>query len=128
MTSDDKNRKPAATSEGVPAPEGPANVIDTEYVIGQDNITTTKFGVNLDLHGMVFTVSSLVILVFVILTLALQAEVKPLFDATFSFVTENLSWVFLLGSNLFVVVSIALIFTPLGKVRIGGAHASSLSD
>jgi BCCT family betaine/carnitine transporter len=124
VTSDERNRKPISTSEGVPAPEGPANVIDTEYVIGQDNITTSKFGVNLDLHGMVFTVSSLVILVFVILTLALQSEIKPVFDAIFSFVTGNLSWVFLLGSNLFVLVSVALIFTPLGKVRIGGAHAS----
>jgi BCCT family betaine/carnitine transporter len=65
-----------------------------------------------------------VILVFVILTLALQNEVKPVFDAVFSFVTGNLSWVFLLGSNLFVLVSVVLIFTPVGRVRIGGARAT----
>jgi len=45
------------------------------------------------------------------------------FDAVFSFVTGNLSWVFLLGSNLFVLVSVVLIFTPLGRVRIGGTDA-----
>ena len=123
MTNDDKAPVSPATSEGVPAPEGPANLIDTDYVIGQDNIATRKWGVDLDLHGKVFTVSSLVILLFVFLTLALQAEIKPVFDGVFSFVTGNLSWVFLLGSNLFVLVSVVLIFTPLGRVRIGGAHA-----
>ena len=124
MTNYDRSLEATTTGEGVIAPEGPSNLIETDYVIGQDNITTTKLGVNLDLHGKVFTISSLVILVFVILTLALQAEIKPVFDAIFSFVTGNLSWVFLLGSNLFVLVSTVLIFTPLGKVRIGGAHAS----
>ncbi|MGB8713756.1 MAG: BCCT family transporter [Onishia taeanensis] len=113
----------APGSEGVPAPEGPANLIETDYVIGQDNITTRKFGLDVDLHGKVFTVSSLVILVFVIITLALQNEVAPLFDATFSFLTGNLSWVFLLGSNVFVLVSVAIALSPLGKVRIGGLHA-----
>ncbi|WP_070987385.1 BCCT family transporter [Halofilum ochraceum] len=123
MTNDETVLETPATSEGVPPPEGPANVINTDYVIGQDNIATTKLGVNVDLHRKVFSVSSLVILTFVILTLALQNEVKPVFDAVFSFVTGNLSWVFLLGSNLFVLVSVALIFTPVGRVRIGGAHA-----
>ncbi|MDZ7705604.1 MAG: BCCT family transporter [Trueperaceae bacterium] len=124
MTNDDVTLQAPATSEGIPPPEGPANPINTDYVIGQDNITTTKLGVNVDLHGKVFSVSSFVILVFVILTLALQNEVKPVFDAVFSFVTGNLSWVFLLGSNLFVLVSVVLIFTPLGRVRIGGARAT----
>ena len=124
MTTDDNVPKATTASEGVPAPEGPANLIDTDYVIGQDNIATTKWGVDLDLHGKVFTVSSLVILAFVILTLAMQAEIKPVFEAIFDFVTGNLSWVFLLGSNLFVLVSVVLIFTPLGRVRLGGAHAS----
>ena len=99
MTNDDVAPAAAVSSEGVPAPDGPANLIDTDYVIGQDNIATTKWGVNLDLHGKVFTVSSLVILVFVILTLALQAEIKPVFDGIFSFVTGNLSWVFLLAAT-----------------------------
>ena len=123
MTLDEKAPEATTTSAGVPAPQGAANPVDTDYVIGQDNVAVTKWGLNLDLHGTVFTVSSLVILVFVILTLALQAEIEPVFDAIFGFVTSNLSWVFLLGSNLFVLVSVALIFTPLGRVRIGGADA-----
>ncbi|MDL4863115.1 BCCT family transporter, partial [Halomonas elongata] len=124
MTNDDKAPEANAGSEGIPAPDGPANLIDTDYVIGQDNITTNKFGLDVDLHGKVFTVSSLVILVFVIITLALQSEIEPVFDAIFSFLTSNLSWVFLLGGNVFVLVCLALVVSPLGKVRIGGAKAT----
>ncbi|APE31530.1 BCCT transporter [Halomonas aestuarii] len=120
---DNKPSEPTAGSEGIPAPEGPANLIDTDYVIGQDNITTTKFGIDLDLHGKVFSISSLLILFFVIITLALQDQVEPIFNTVFSFLTGNMSWFFLLAANIFVVLAIGLIFTPLGKVRIGGAHA-----
>ncbi len=123
-SNDPNAREGSQGSEGIPAPEGPANLIDTDYVIGQDNITSSKFGIDFDLHGKVFTVSSLVILFFVIITLALQDQVSPIFDAIFGVLTGNLSWFFLLAANIFVVLSVVLIFTPLGKVRIGGAHAT----
>ncbi|MDN3525835.1 BCCT family transporter [Halomonas sabkhae] len=124
MTNDDKAKEANAGSEGIPAPDGPANLIDTDYVIGQDNITGRKFGVDMDLHGKVFTISSLVVLFFVIATLAMQNQIEPLFNAIFSFLTGNLSWFFLLAANIFVILAVALIFTPMGKVRIGGAHAT----
>ena len=123
----DPNHKPSSAdtgSEGIPAPDGPANLIDTDYVIGQDNIVTKSFGVDVDLHGKVFTVSSLLILVFVILTLAFQGGAEPFFNGIRGWLTSNLSWVFLLGGNVFVLLALVLIFTPLGKVRIGGAEAT----
>ncbi len=122
--SQDDTQEPNAGSEGVPAPDGPANLIDTDYVIGQDNITSTKFGIDFDLHGKVFTVSSLVILFFVIVTLAFQNQVAPVFNAMFSFLTGNLDWFFILAANIFVVLAVVLIFTPLSKVRLGGANAT----
>ncbi|MGM0521255.1 MAG: BCCT family transporter [Pseudomonadota bacterium] len=112
------------SSEGIPAPEGAANLIDTDYVIGQDNITASPMGIDVDLHGKVFIFSSIVILLFVILTLALQEQMEPIFNSMFSFLTTNLGWFFLLGANVFVVLALVLIFTPLGKVRIGGADAT----
>ncbi|SOC54754.1 BCCT family transporter [Chromohalobacter canadensis] len=121
---DDTANEPNEGSEGIPAPEGPANLIDTDYVIGQDNITSTKFGIDFDLHGKVFTISSLVILFFVIVTLAFQNQVAPVFNAMFSFLTGNLDWFFILAANIFVVLAVVLIFTPLSKVRLGGANAT----
>ncbi|MBR2515615.1 MAG: BCCT family transporter [Halomonas sp.] len=110
-------------SEGIPAPEGAANLIDTDYVIGQDNITTSTMGVNLDLHGKVFTISSILVLLFVILTLALQDTIAPIYDAVFGFLTGNLAWFFILAANVFVILCLGLIVSPLGKIRIGGADA-----
>ena len=124
MANHDANPPPEEpVSEGIPAPEGAANLIDTDYVIGQDNITTNTMGVNLDLHGKVFTISAIVVLLFVILTLALQDTIAPIYDAIFSFLTGNLAWFFILAANIFVILCIGLIFSPLGKIRIGGADA-----
>ena len=111
-------------SEGVPAPEGPANLIDTDYVIGQDNVTARKFGMDVDLHGKVFGISSLVVTFFVIITLALQSQVDPVFNGLREWLTTNLSWFFLFSANIFVVLAFVLIFTPLGRVRLGGMHAT----
>ncbi|WP_280561858.1 MULTISPECIES: BCCT family transporter [unclassified Chromohalobacter] len=121
---DDAAQEPNEGSEGIPAPDGPANLIDTDYVIGQDNITSTKFGIDFDLHGKVFTISSLVILFFVIVTLAFQNQVAPVFNTMFSFLTGSMDWFFILAANIFVVLAVVLIFTPLSKVRLGGAKAT----
>ena len=110
---DDLPEKPHQTSEdGIPAPSGAANLIDTDYVIGQDNIKG-EFSFSLDIHGKVFIISSATILLFVIMTLALQNEVEPLFSAIRNWLTGNLAWLFMSIANIFVVLCIALIFSPL---------------
>jgi len=110
-------------SEGVPAPEGAANLIDTDYVIGQDNVTG-QIRLNLDIHGKVFAISAVVTVLFVVITLAAQDQVGPMFEGLRAWLTSNLAWVFLLAGNIFVLVCLGLIFSPLGKVRIGGAEAT----
>lgn len=114
----------APTSKGIPAPEGASDLIDTDYVIGQDNIAASPMGFNIDLHGKVFTISALMVTLFVVLTLSLQDQIAPLYDAVFNFLTQKLAWFFILSANIFVVVCIGLILSPLGKVRIGGAKAT----
>ncbi|MGY4877097.1 BCCT family transporter [Vreelandella aquamarina] len=122
---DQNSQRPedANASEGIPAPEGAANLIDTDYVIGQDNITASPLGVNVDLHGKVFTISSLLIVLFVVLTLAMQDQVGPIYQLMFDFLTKNLGWFFIFSANVFVVLCLFLIVSPLGKIRIGGADA-----
>ena len=121
---DDSSQQPEPGGPpGIQAPEGPANLIKTAHVIGQDNFATTKFGISVDIHGKVFSISSLMVLAFVIITLALQDYVEPIFNAGFSLLTVNLSWFFLLAANIFLLLAFVLIFTPMGRVRLGGAHA-----
>jgi betaine/carnitine transporter, BCCT family len=114
---------PAESVASIPAPSGAANLIDTDYVIGQDNIKG-RFLFNLDIHGKVFTISALLAVLFVVLTLALQSEVEPLFTATRNWLTSNLAWFFIGSANIFVILCVGLIFSPLGKVRLGGKEAT----
>ena len=110
----------AASVESIPAPTGAANLIDTDYVIGQDNIKS-RF---LDIHSKVFSISALTIVLFVVLTLALQEEVEPLFTAVRDWLTGHLAWFFLGSANIFVLLCLGLILSPLGKVRLGGKEAT----
>ncbi|SDS84822.1 betaine/carnitine transporter, BCCT family [Halopseudomonas sabulinigri] len=114
--------KELAEHEGIPAPTGDANLIDTDYVIGQDNISG-NFLFNVDIHGKVFTISSLAVVLFVVLTLALQSEVAPLFTELRNWLTGSLDWFFLGAANIFVLLCLFLIVSPLGKVRLGGMDA-----
>ncbi|WP_413614156.1 BCCT family transporter [Halomonas sp. M20] len=111
------------STEGVPAPTGKSNLIDTDYVIGQDNVSGRKFGMAIDLHGKVFSISALVIVFFVVLVLALQTEVEPIFSGVLSWLTGKLDWFFILAANVFVLLCLGLVVSPLGKVRIGGMNA-----
>ncbi|NUT81961.1 MULTISPECIES: BCCT family transporter [Pseudomonas] len=121
---DDLSGKPQTPgTEGIPAPSGEANLIETDYVIGQDNICG-EFSFSLDIHGKVFLISAVTILLFVVITLALQNEVEPLFSALRSWLTGHLAWFFMSVGNIFVLLCLALIVSPLGKVRLGGREAT----
>ncbi|MFI8482267.1 BCCT family transporter [Pseudomonas sp. NPDC078700] len=109
--------------DSIPAPSGESNLIDTDYVIGQDNITG-KYFFNLDIHGKVFSISALAVVLFVVLTLALQDQVSPLFSALRDWLTHHLAWFFLSAANIFVMLCLVLIVSPLGKVRLGGKEAT----
>ncbi|MGE4336866.1 MAG: BCCT family transporter [Pigmentiphaga sp.] len=113
---------PAKDDTGIPLPSGAANLIDTDYVVGQDNVQG-RFVLSLDIHGKVFTISALVAVLFVLLTLALQNHVDPLFTAIRDWLTGNLAWFFISAGNVFLLMCVGLILSPLGKVRLGGREA-----
>ncbi len=91
-----------------------------DYQIGQDNIT--PFG--LDIHNPVFLISGLSIIAFVIVTLLFQEGATEFFGWLRPFLTSTFDWFFLLSGNIFVLVCLLLMVTPLGGIRLGGADAS----
>ncbi|MBA5777609.1 BCCT family transporter [Stappia sp. F7233] len=105
------------------SPDGAANIIETDYQIGQDNIQTRIGPFGLDIHNPVFLISGLTIVAFVFFTLAFQNSVGPLFNDLRVWLTSTFDWFFLSAANIFVLVCFALIVSPLGKVRIGGTEA-----
>ena len=110
-------------SAGVRAPNGATNLIDTDYQIGQDNYRAKHFGITVDLHGVVFIFSAIVVLAFVFLSLALPEQSTTIFEASKNWINTNMTWFFLLSANIFVVLCLGLIISPLGRIRIGGVEA-----
>ncbi|MFD1696169.1 BCCT family transporter [Roseibium aestuarii] len=109
---------------GIPEPEGAASPIDTEYELGQDNIESSVGPIDFDVHNPVFLISGLSIVIFVVLTLALQDQAGAVFNGLRDWLTSNLDWFFLGSANIFVIFCVVLIFTPLARVRIGGRDAT----
>ncbi|MDF3384220.1 BCCT family transporter [Sulfitobacter sp. M85] len=110
-------------SHGIPEPEGKADVIDTDYEIGQDNIERQIGPFGLDIHNPVFLISGIAVVIFVFYTIALPEQAGAIFSAMFNFTTKNFDW-FLIGSaDLVVIFALLLIVTPFGNVRLGGNEA-----
>ncbi|MEQ8394212.1 BCCT family transporter [Thalassobaculum sp.] len=106
------------------SPDGAANPIETDYEIGQHNIQNKLGPFGFDIHNPVFVISGLTIVAFVFLTLAFQNDLGPLFSALRSWLTSTLDWFFLSSANIFVLLCLALVVSPLGKVRLGGTEAT----
>jgi BCCT family betaine/carnitine transporter len=112
-----------STPTDLMSPDGDVNPIQTDYKIGQDNIVVQLGPLGLDIHNRVFAISAGAVIVFVLLTLIFQAQAEPLFGDLRGWLTRTLDWFFLSAANVFVVVCLALIVSPLGKVRLGGTLA-----
>ena len=104
-------------------PDGAVNPINTDYKVGQDNIVVNVGPFGLDIHNRVFAVSGLLVVAFVVLTLAFQNQVEPMFSGMRSWLTSNLDWFFLSAGNIFVLVCLVVALSPLGRVRLGGTEA-----
>lgn len=105
------------------SPDGQVNPIDTDYKVGQDNIIVNVGPLGLEIHNRVFAISGLAVVAFVILTLAFQNHVEPLFSGLRGWLTTHLDWFFISAGNVFVLVCLGLAVSPLGKVRLGGTEA-----
>jgi BCCT family betaine/carnitine transporter len=110
--------------QGIPAPEGASDIIDTDYRIGQDNIQRKIGPFGLDIHNPVFMISGLAVIAFVFYALALPDQAAALFEAIKTFILETFDWFFLGAANIFVLFCLALIVSPYGSVRLGGTDAT----
>jgi len=104
---------PSDLNTNVPHP------IETGYEIGQDNIRPFGF----DIHNPVFAISSVAIVAFVIITLMLQGPATEFFGWLRPFLTSTFDWFFLSAANVFVLFSVVLMLSPMGKIRLGGKEA-----
>ena len=114
---------PETDIEALPQPEGPTSIIHTEYEIGQDNIERGK-PVAFDIHNPVFMISAVAIVLFTAATLMFPTVLGPFFASLRDIVTSRFDWFFIIAGNIFVLISLGLILSPLGSVRLGGPKAT----
>ena len=97
--------------------------MQTDYVVGQDNIQGSMGPIGFDIHNRVFVLSALASLIFIVLTLMFPAQAGELFQSIVGFSTRTLDGYFMILVDFFIVFCLALIVLPHGKVRLGGPDA-----
>jgi BCCT family betaine/carnitine transporter len=105
-------------------PDGDVQQIETDYEVGQDNYQGNFGPFGLDIHNPVFMISGLTIVAFVFLALALPGPAADFFGWLRPAITSSFDWFFLLSANIFVLVCLGIVVSPLGRVRIGGTEAT----
>ncbi|MCR9110481.1 BCCT family transporter [Marivita sp. XM-24bin2] len=113
-----------SVNEGIPAPEGASDIIETDYEIGQDNIETNIGPFGLDIHNPVFMISGLTVVVFVLYALVAPTQAADFFGWLRPTLTSTFDWFFLMSANIFVIFCLVLIVSPFGSIRLGGADAT----
>jgi BCCT family betaine/carnitine transporter len=77
----------------------------------------------MDIHNPVFLISAFLVLIFVVGSVMFPESAKEAFDGSKGWSINNFDWFFLVGGNIFVLFCIALIFLPVGSIRLGGVDA-----
>lgn len=108
------------TSSGQPRLAGE---IETDYEIGQDNIRARIGALKFDIHNPVFVISAVSVILLVAFCLLFKETATDVFGTLRPWLTTRFDWVFAVGMNFFVVFCLALVVSPLGKVKLGGKDA-----
>jgi len=96
------------------------SISNTDYVVGQDNVQKLGF----DVHNPVFSISAGLIMVFLVATLVSDAATaKAVLDGLKWKIIGNFDALFIWSGNIFVIFCVVLIFSPFGKIRLGGSEA-----
>ncbi|MCA1770267.1 MAG: BCCT family transporter, partial [Halomonas sp.] len=98
-----------------PSSHAATSDMETDYVVGQDNIEGQLGPFGFDVHNRVFVVSALASAVFIVLTLLFPQRAGAIFQSIVAFSTGTLDGYFMIVVNIFVLFSLAMIVLPYGK-------------
>ncbi|MFT7682406.1 MAG: BCCT family betaine/carnitine transporter [Moritella dasanensis] len=94
----------------------------TDYQVGQDNVQKWGF----DIHNPVFGISAgLIVLFLSALLLVDPATAKETLNSVRNSIMADFDVFFMWSTNFFVLFTMVLIVSPLGKIRIGGKEAKA---
>ena len=76
-----------------------------------------------DIHPPVFWPATILIFIFISLTLLIGEPMEQVFTNMKDFITDQTGWLFILVVNLFILFCIYVGFSKYGKIRLGGKDA-----
>jgi len=86
---------------------------------GEDNMV----GFGFDIHPQVTFASSIILVIFILLTIMFREQANEIFSNAMSFITSNFGWFLILVANVFILASLYFAFSRFGDIRIGGHEA-----
>ena len=96
------------------------SIDNTDYTLGQDNIQKWGF----DVHNPVFGTSAGLVLIFLIAVLISDPDsAKAMLDGIKFDIINTFDSFLMWSANIFLLFCIGLIFSPYGKIRLGGVSA-----
>ncbi|WP_417471077.1 BCCT family transporter [Maricaulis sp.] len=97
----------------------PKRFYKTTHKTGENNVSL----LGLDVHNPVFFVAAVLVLGFIGLALGAPETVGAALFAARDWVLATFDWLFVSTVNLVFVFCLALIVSPMGRLRIGGSEA-----
>lgn len=80
-------------------------------------------GFGFDIHPQVTLLSSILLVIFIAMTLIYPAQAEAVFQSTLNFITSNFGWFFVMVANIFIVAALVFAFGKFGNIKIGGHDA-----
>ena len=97
----------------------PPFVYETDYELGQDNVEIA----GLDVHNPVFFLSAGLIIAFAAASLIFPDAATHYLTAAKTWTLQSADWLFAITPVIVFAFALYLSFSPLGKIRLGGAGA-----
>lgn len=76
-----------------------------------------------DIHGPVFWPATILIVLFISITLIVGEPMANVFQSTQNAISSNFGWLFIVAVNAFLVFSLYIGFSKYGSIRLGGDTA-----
>ena len=113
-------------SGGVRPPEGKAEIIETNYRVGAQNVKTRLGRWGMDFHNPVFIVSAVAVVLFVAYALVFQDQASSFFGWLRPALTSTFDAFFLWSANIFVLFCLALVVSPWGGCALADPRRSRI--
>jgi len=76
-----------------------------------------------DIHGPVFWPASILLILFIAVTLIVGDPMEKVFDSIQNWISNNFGWFLILAVNVYLFFALYFAFSRVGRIRLGGRNA-----